>query len=103
MSNAEMMTEAMFSQGDRYTWRNFEPHHMLALRACTPEGVFTKKAGDMYLKQTEGDPDLENLSGMLFTTDEGFARSLPAEMKPQIVVMMKMAYEKGIRPRDRRI
>ncbi len=101
IEHAKEMSEDMFDAGHAYLVQ-LDQEHLIALRAFTPSGVFTPAAKKVFLQYTSR-PDLVETADLIFTDDVEFASRLPAEVKGQVVMMMKVAYEKGIRPTDRRI
>ncbi|MDP3899927.1 MAG: hypothetical protein Q8Q23_02490 [bacterium] len=109
LRNAAYMREGMFFNS-RIDWNKLSPAHILALRACAPNGVFTDTAKVGFLnKIAESDSELY-LSGLvdaLFgTSDLKFLDKLPPEysrLKPQLIQLMQLAYRYKIRPADVRV
>jgi hypothetical protein len=99
-TNAKQMDETMFLEPS-IDWEEVEPFDILVLRASTPPGVFTQKAKEGYLSQVEHDSKLAQIADAIFADDQGFINGLPEDLrvfKPQFTSLMRLAYEKGIRP-----
>lgn len=94
------MTEAMFFD-QKVDWSRMEPHHILALRACAHDGVFTQTAKAGYLSQVSDDHDRSGIADALFTvSDTEFLKRLPEKwqsLKPQLKILMQLARGHGIR------
>lgn len=105
-ANAAAMDEAMFYREDN-DWMALEAHHILALRAVAPAGVFTATAKAGYLARIGGDPDRASIVKAMFDTDDAaFIRNLPkehADLKPLIVQLSQLAYKYGIRTANPRV
>jgi hypothetical protein len=102
IENAGMMSEEMFLDPD-VDWSRFDLIPLLALRACTPPGVFTEKAKGGFITGSRDRDDTGQLSQLLFGTDAEFARTLSGvsgDLAPVLITMMKLTYRKKIRPRD---
>jgi hypothetical protein len=100
--NARRMKEEMFSDLN-VDWSSLEPVHILAMRAIAPKGVFTPAGRSGYLMQVKGNSDLTGMAAMLFVDDFGFANHLWPSVRPQILALMRMAYDHGIRTADPRV
>ncbi len=90
-----------------FDWLSLEPHEILALRACAPDGVFTETAKGGYLTHVSGHPLYSGIANCLFgTSDYEFIIGLPEsqkKLKPELVVLMHLVYRHGIRPADRQV
>lgn len=103
--NAKEMKEGMFLDSS-VDWSGLKPFHLLALRACTPDGVFTEKAKGGYLTQVGKGTALAEMTNWLFADDYEFVTSLPVEwqkLRAQLIPLMQMAYRYRIRPTDSRV
>ncbi|MDP3770564.1 MAG: hypothetical protein U1A25_00525 [Candidatus Sungbacteria bacterium] len=105
IANAQTMSEDMFSNPAN-DWGGLNPEHLLALRAVAPAGVFTSQALVGYLSAVRGDEELTELAPALFGSDVELISKLPAvhtSMKPQLIMLMQVAYEQRIRLADPRL
>ncbi len=87
-------------------WGGLDPDHILALRAVAPSGVFTAKAVEGYAKAVGDDEELRALIPALFASDLEVVTKLPEAqeaMRPQLVALMRLAYEHRIRLADPRL
>lgn len=99
------MSEEMFLTSSG-AWDGLKPHHILALRAVAPSGVFTDTAKGGYLSQVGRDSQLGEIADALFSDDYRFLTSLPAgykNLKPQLLELMRLAYSRGVRVADSRV
>lgn len=101
-TNARTMDKAMFYDSNN-DWLSLEPHHILVLRAVTPDGVFVPVAMSGYLARVQGNPDRSAIADSLFSGDYEFVLNLPAEVRAELIQLMQLAYRKGIRPADPRV
>lgn len=108
MKNARRMSEAMFF-GQKVDWEGLTPVHLLALRAYTPQGVFSPTAKAGYLARSSGNTVLTELAEALFADDLGFVNGLPESLNEKeqlrvvLIQMTQMAYKLKIRPADSRV
>ena len=106
MENARFMDPEMF-RAEWVDWTEFEPYHLLALRACVPNTpVFTADAKRDYVIRTTG-TELAKLADTLFSRrDYEFITELPGAYQPyrdQLLSLMQLAYRKGVRNPDTRV
>lgn len=104
VENARSMSDRMFSPNRDVDWRTFNPDHILALRAVAPDGVFTETIKANYLERVADDTDLAELADFIFEDDYTFVlRVSRGTTRVSIVMLMKSAYDAGIRPSDPRV
>lgn len=100
------MTQAMFDS-DSSDWEKLELFDVLALRAFAPAEVFTPSTMDKYLHAVRRRADLVHIAEVMFTKkDFEFLTQVELpneELRPVIKGLMRLAYDYGIRPADRRI
>ena len=99
------MTEDMFFDPSN-DWGGLDPDHILALRTVVPLGVFTAKAAERYAKAVDGDKELCALIPALFASDLEVITRLPEaqqSLRPQLLRLMELAYQHGIRVEDGRL
>lgn len=101
MDNAHRMKQAMFFDPS-IDWSQFDPVHVLVLRACAPKQVFARENKTAYLTQVGGNEGLSDIADALFADDYAFANAIP-ELRSHLVTLMLLAYELGIRPADSRV
>lgn len=104
-ANATEMTEDMFFDPSN-DWGGLDPDHILALRAVAPSGVFTAKAAERYAKAVGDDTELHALVPALFASDLEVITKLPEAqqlLRPQLLTLVKLAYQHKIRVADGRL
>lgn len=100
LENAKVMQEQMFDD-ESNDWTLLEPAQILALRAVSPNRVFTNWAQSQYLARVSGDKERSALASCMFmTTDSEFVRGCPKGYLAQISKLCQLAYRKNIRPAD---
>jgi hypothetical protein len=105
IATAQMMSEDMFSNPVN-DWGGLDPEHLLALRAFAPAGVFTAQAAEKYICSVGDDKELAELAPAVFGSDVDLIQKLPAafvSMKPQLLMLIRIAYEHRIRLADPRL
>jgi len=103
--HAKEMNEAMFFDPS-VNWLRFAPEHLLVMRACTPDNVFTLTAKAGYLARVGGNPPLTEITEALFGTDFEFLQRLPetlAPAAPEMATLMQLAYKRRIRTADPKV
>jgi hypothetical protein len=104
-ANAPKMTEDMFLNVAN-DWGGLDPEHLLVLRACAPDGVFTQTAREGYLTSIGDDQELRALAPALFGTDLEVITRIPSahqETKSHLIKLVQLAYKHDIRLADRRL
>lgn len=100
--NAKHMKESMFfAQGASLA--ELDSSTVLAMRACTPDGVFTSAAKAGFLAASAQNPPLLEIADTVFSDDFALVGSLPADLKPLLLTLIRLAYEGGVRSRDSRV
>lgn len=105
LENARTMNEDMFFDSAN-DWGGLDPEHLLALRAVAPAGVFTAKAAKTYISAVGDDHELAKFAPALFGSDVDLIHKLPlshAAVKPQIIALVRIAYDHQIRLADSRL
>ncbi|HSI21349.1 MAG TPA: hypothetical protein VLA04_06725 [Verrucomicrobiae bacterium] len=105
IENAKHMSERIFFQPTN-DWNRLEPHHVLALRACTPLNVFTPTAKGGYLTQVADNAALASLASVMFGSDYDFLTNLPDEyryLQPELTQLTILAYRHKVRSGDARV
>jgi hypothetical protein len=96
------MSEEMFSD-PAINWAELSPADMIMIRAAAPADVFTLTAREAYIEQTSDQPGLSVLCDVLWLDDYELVRHLPPihkGLKGPLIKLIRLAYERGIRPTD---
>jgi hypothetical protein len=76
---------------------------LLTLRALAPRGVFTTRARGIYESQVGNIRELDDIAPVIFADDFLFVNQLPEDWREQLIALVKLAYQKGIRTPDLRV